>query len=290
MKSKSKKIIVSFMVFVILLGNFNLESKAEVIGKRTWKGFVYTGFPETPEEEKEDCCLTILNYTGNKKELTIPTEIKGMKVVNVSSLSKAKNLKTLHIPNGVEVRYAIGDAPKLKKITVRKDNPEYSVKNNMLLNKKGTVLLGCPGGYTTLKVPNSVKRIDCECCYKMKIKKIEYGKNLKKIGDTAFYKCNHLKEVTIDKNVQSIGRRTFAECANLKKVVLKKNVKKIGEGAFYNCNNLKEIYIYNKNCKIYINSYYASRVIPDGTTIYGKKGSTAEQYAKKYKLKFVEIK
>lgn len=286
---KKLKVVVCFILLLVMFGNLSVESNAEIISRRTWKGFVYTGFPEVPEEKKEDCRITILNYTGNKKELTIPTEIKGMKVVEVISLSKAKNLTTLHIPNGVEVRYAIGDAPKLKKITVQKNNSKYSVKNNLLLNKKGTVLLGCPGGYTTLKVPNSVKKIQSECCYGMKLKKIEFGKNVKRIDNVAFYECNNLKEITINKNVQTIGRHAFAYCKRLEKVVLKSNVKTIDDGAFAECNNLKEIYIYNKNCKISTKSYFYDRVIPNGTTIYGKKNSTAEQYAKKFKLKFVEI-
>lgn len=266
-----------------------IESNAEVISKRTWKGFVYTGFPECADEKKEDCNITILNYTGNKKELTIPTEIKGMKVVQVMSLSKAKNLKILHIPNNVEVRYALGEAPKLKKITIRKNNPKYSVKNNLLLNKKGTVLLACPGGYTTLKIPDSVVKVEDQSCYKMKLKKIEFGKNVKKVGQIAFSWCNSLKEVTVNKNVKTVERNAFASCSGLEKVTLRKNVKNIEAGAFAECHNLKRIYIYNEKCKISTNRYYYERAIPNGTTIYGKKNSTAEQYAKKFKLKFVEI-
>ena len=265
-----------------------LRSHAMIIDKRVWKGFVYTG-PFDDESDKSEIQLEILNYKGTKREVIIPTEIDGMKVKVVWSLSRAKNLRTLHIPNGVEVHRALADAPKLKKITVSKGNKRYSVKNNALLNKKRTVLLGYPGGYSTLKVPDSVTKIAGEGLYFSKFKKIKEGKNLKMIDRNAFSGNKGLETLVLDRRTQYIGACAFESCRRLKKVVLGKSVRKVGYAAFDGCDKLKAIYIYNKNCKISKPDRW-QRTIPNGATIYGWKDSTAQKYAEKFHLKFVELK
>ncbi len=293
---KQKTRIVCIMLAVMLAAAcLPLESQAMLIDTREWNGFVYTGyeFEEYEAEmegrpvDKSAIRLEIIYYEGKERELTIPTEIDGMKVTAVWSLSRAKNLRTLHIPDGVEMHKALADAPKLKKITVSKSNKRYSVKNNALLNKKGTVLMGYPGGYSTLKVPNCVTKIAGEF-YLTRFKKIIAGKKLKTIGNNAFSENKGLETLVLDKKVQYIGDGAFGHCRKLRKVVLGKRVKRIGYAAFYGCDKLKSIYIYNKNCKICISK--DEQTIPNGVTVYGWKDSTAQKYAEKYHLKFVELK
>ena len=286
MKQKIRTICIIVSV-MLAAASLPLESQAMIIDKRTWKGFVYTGLFDD-ETDKSEIQLQILNYKGTKREVTIPKEIDGMRVTAVYSLSRAKNLRTRHIPNGVEVHRALADAPKLKKITVSKSNKRYSVKNNALLNKKGNVLLGYPGGYSTLKVPDSVTKI-AGGAYFSKFKKIKVGKNLKTIGYNAFLENNNLETLVLDKKVQYIGDCAFRDCKKLKKVVLGKSVRRVRFGAFNGCDKLKTIYIYNKNCKIDLNKD-VDQTIPNGATIYGWKDSTAQKYAEKFHLKFVELK
>ncbi len=274
------------------------EAETEV---RTWNGFVYTcdwGF----DGKKSEISLTILNYKGRKRELTIPKKIDGMKVGSVYSLSKAKNLRTLHIPNGVMfTSSALATAPKLKKITVSKSNRMYSVKNNALLNKKGSVLIDYPGGYSVLRVPGSVTRIGSSRLgyglWGSRLKSVRWGKNLKVLGQYAFTENNKLETITINGNVHTVGEGAFKGCKKLKKAVLGKNVKRVGIWAFSGCDNLKSVYIYNKNCKIEANESMCEYGLePDlivsgkKTAIYGWKGSTAEKYAQKYGLTFKALK
>lgn len=286
--------ICMFLATVFMVVLFPVDSHAEIIDKRTWNGFVYTGFGseeymaemEGRPVDKSVIRLEILNYVGDKKELTIPTKIDGMKVAEVVSLSRAKNLRTLHIPNGVKVHWALARAPKLKKITVLPSNRRYSVKNNALLNKKGTTLMGYPGGYSTLKVPDSVVRIDGN--FNSKLKKIKLGKNVKKIEYYSFAENKSLEMLVLNRKMQCVGTGAFWECRKLKKVVLGKSVKRIDYAAFDGCSKLKDIYIYNKKCRIHM-SGDDHLTIPKKAVIYGWKGSTAEKYAKKYGLKFKEI-
>ncbi len=294
MKQKIRTICI-ILVVMLAAACLPLESRAMLIDTREWNGFVYTGYEDEEYEaemegrpvDKSAIRLEIIYYEGKERELTIPTEIDGMKVTAVWSLSRAKNLRTLHIPDGVEVHKALADAPKLKKITVSKSNKRYSVKNNALLNKKGTVLMGYPGGYSTLKVPNGVTKIAGEF-YLTRFKKIKVGKNLKIIGYHAFSENKGLETLVLDKKVQYIGDGAFGHCRKLRKVVLGKRVKRIGYAAFYGCDKLKSIYIYNKNCKICISK--DEQTIPSRVTVYGWKDSTAQKYAEKFHLKFVELK
>lgn len=281
------RMICALLVTALALTCCPLQSRAEIIETRTWNGFVYiseSGF-------SDDARLEIINYKGTKRELTIPTRINGMRVQGVYSLRGAKNLRTLHIPNGVEADAALTDAPKLKKITVSKSNKRYSVKGNALLNKKGTVLLGYPGGYSTLRIPNSVTRI--RNVMDSKFKRIKWGKNVRRIEGNAFKRNRGMQTLTVKGKVEVIGYSSFADCRKLKKVVLGENVRKIENAAFASCYKLNSVYIYNRECEISPPDDYdydlLDLAIPKTATIYGWKGSTAEEFAKKYKIKFREI-
>lgn len=294
------RIVCAFLAAALLLTCCPLKSRAEIIDSRIWKGFVYTGYSSEEYEakvegrpvNKSDIRLEIVYYEGPKRELTIPTEIDGMKVVSVRSLKRARNLRTLHIPNGVKIDGALVSAPKLKNITVSKSNKRYSVKNNALLNKKGTVLLDYPGGRSILKIPNSVTRVGS--FYQSRFKRIKWGKNVKKIGWNAFSENRGIQTLTIKGKVEVIGSGAFSDCKKLKKVVLGENVRKIEGGAFEDCYKLKSIYIYNRNCKISPPEVYDygtyGLAFPEQATIYGWKGSTAEKFAEKYNIKFQELK
>ncbi len=74
-----------------------------------------------------------------------------------------------------------------------------------------------------------------------KAKKIVVGNNVKRIGDTQFYKCDSLEEVVVGNNVTVIGAHAFDYSKNLKKVTLPEGLKTIWIYAFANCDNLSEI-------------------------------------------------
>lgn len=67
-------------------------------------------------------------------------------------------------------------------------------------------------------------------------------------------------DVTIPKGVTSIGEKAFYWCDSLTSVTIPKGVTSIGDEAFSKCNNR--------------------------LTIYGKKGSYAEKYAKEHGIPF----
>lgn len=125
--------------------------------------------------------------------------------------------------------------------------------------------------------------------------------NLKKIGEEAFSCCHGLEEIIISGNDTVIDWCAFNGCKSLKKITLKNGVSKLKRFAFDNCKQLRDISVAPSVTKIVGNvfGYYSKaishgnltkykRIAVDGVVIKGKKGSAAQKYAKKNKIKFIE--
>ena len=106
--------------------------------------------------------------------------------------------------------------------------------------------------------PSSLKNIRKEAFRQSKIRKIDFGPGIEKIGGyasnifadcqnlthvefppqvtdighSAFLNCRSLKSVTMHEGISTIGRRTFAWCEKLKNVTLPKSIKYAGELSF----------------------------------------------------------
>ena len=98
------------------------------------------------------------------------------------------------------------------------------------------------------------------------LEKVILGKNVKTIGERAFYKCRSLREITIPNSVTTIGDGafescqsltnitipngvtnirpyTFCYCRSLSTVIMSDNLTSIGEYAFTNCDTLRSVVI-----------------------------------------------
>ena len=74
------------------------------------------------------------------------------------------------------------------------------------------------------------------------IETVTLGKNLKKIGESIFWRCHNLKNIEIPSGISEIPWHAFAE-TGITKLDLPEGVKSIGEAAFSACVNLSEIVI-----------------------------------------------
>lgn len=118
----------------------------------------------------------------------------------------------------------------------------------------------------SLIMPDSVRYIgeaSFGWCYDLEY--IRFSKNLTEIPDDAFIACTSLSNITIPENIVKIGNEAFSNCRSLKSVIVPESVTEIGSFAFD--------YDYH----------------PDSFKLYGKKGSTAEEYAKANDIPFEEI-
>ena len=91
-----------------------------------------------------------------------------------------------------------------------------------------------------IEIPDSITEIDVSSFsgYK-KLKKIEGGKNIRIIGESAFVSDNALGEIPYFEELEEIGNDAFCGC-NLSYLWLSDTVKKIGDEAF-SYNDIKEL-------------------------------------------------
>lgn len=108
--------------------------------------------------------------------------------------------------------------------------------------------------------------------------KLNGGSN---INQYAFADCPVLSSVTFGSGVLLIGPYAFSQCPSLTNLVLSDSVSTIQNHAFAGCTGLQSIEIQNKNCR-----FLSSDILPQGVTVIGYKGSTAEEYAEKNGLAF----
>lgn len=121
-------------------------------------------------------------------------------------------------------------------------------------------------------LPNTITHIYSHAFYDSSLSSINLPTGLKKIDYVAFSSCKNLKYITIPRTVTYIETSAFSN-SGLKEVTIPETVTTIKDRAFGN-------FKYDKES----DTFTAEK----GFTIYGKKGSEAEKYAKKYGFKFVD--
>ncbi len=152
-------------------------------------------------------------------------------------------------------------------------------------------------------------------CYRMK--SIELPRGITTIEDSTFFACSRLESVIIPDTVTTIGRMAFNGCAlkgltipdsvttigvsaflwcDMTSVTIPRSVTIIGSGAFSYCNEMTEVTILNPNTTIEDSAFGELWNGADQRPmknpqflVLGYKGSTAEAYAKKEHLRFLEI-
>ncbi len=100
-----------------------------------------------------------------------------------------------------------------------------------------------------------------------KLSKVTFGKNVKKIGASAFASCPKLKTIKF-KNVTGIGSKAFYNCKSIKKVTIGNKVTTIGKNAFAKCKKITQVTFGKKvkkiNAKAFINSKKLKKIIFKG--------------------------
>ncbi len=137
--------------------------------------------------------IIITGYTGNEKSVSVPSQIHGCPVVKIDTTG--------------EDRYRL---MQIEKITL----------------------------------PDTIKEIGEEVFYNSKLKNINFPQNLEKIGFSSFRNCD-LIQVNLSqcKNLKTIGDCAFFECRSLNMVILPDHINEISGLCFSGCTALKNIVI-----------------------------------------------
>ena len=109
------------------------------------------------------------------------------------------------------------------------------------------------------------------------------------IGEGAFSFCPDLRKVSLPKKLTEIGNGVFSNCRKLGNITVPASVKKIRSHVFYDCLAMKKITILNSKTVIEKEAigYNFNSGKNKTFVIVGKKGSTAQTYAKKNGFRFL---
>ena len=172
-----------------------------------------------------------------------------------------------------------------------------------------------PSDVTSVIIPDSVKTLEKNAFSTFSsLVNVVIGSGVRNIGEYTFWSCRNLKTVVFKDGPTYIPKEMFAHCNELKSVKLPDTLKTIGESAFSHCtflsdtelpSDLEKIEKYAfRGCGsfqtinipvsvteigVYALGFDSSLELMRSHTIYGKKGSVAEQYATKYGVTFSEV-
>ncbi|MGX8703099.1 MAG: leucine-rich repeat domain-containing protein, partial [bacterium] len=119
--------------------------------------------------------------------------------------------------------------------------------------------------------------------YQKALEKISLS-GVKYISEGAFQNTDS-REVVFDGGIKEIGKSAFAYNKAVTEMELPESCTYLANAALEGCEKLAKLTIYNRECLI----VKSANVIPEGTAIYGYRGSTAEEYAKSYGREFHAI-
>jgi len=191
-----KRCFSLLLLVITLVCIFLLTSCSEKIGK----GYIYT---------VDNGEVTVRQYLGFQKSVTIPEEIDGYPVRYVGPLAfQNKWVISVTVPEGVlEIQArAFENCPKLKSV----DMPD------------SLVLIGS-GAF--------------ENC--MALESIEIPKNVQAIDMHAFYRCTALTEIDLPDSVEHVGSWAFDGCTSLERVSFGNGILSIGTDIFDGCGKIK---------------------------------------------------
>ncbi len=203
----------------------------------------------------------ITGYSGDSKDIVIPSEIDCYSVTEISRTAFfMHNLETVEIPDSVtEIGSYAFRSNEITSVEIPDGLTEIvdgAFKNNEL---------------TSVEIPDGVTEIGVTAFKDNDLISVEIPDSVTKIGDWAF-KNNELTSVEIPDNVTEIGSRAFSN-NNLTSVEIPDSVTEIGDNSTFANNELTEVEIPDSITEIgawaFIRNELTSVKIPDSVTKIG---------------------
>ncbi len=289
----------------------NMESTGDLVIPETIEGYPVTTIKKSAFSNCDkitsvvipDSMTTIEEFAFSGCDGLISVTIgSGVKTLGRSIFWDCKNLEKAVVKNGVtyisEEMFSM--CRKLKSVTL----PDSIKKIEKSAFSNCYVL-------AEIHIPEYVETIEESAFYMChSLKSIRLPERVTKVEHHTFYQCESLEVVFFDGDITEIGSYAFAEsglngfdvhgyvteiesaafenCKHLVTVNIGYGVKKIGSSAFYGCPWLKDLSIPASVIEIgsYAIGYSDSYSKVFGFTLFGMKGTAAEEYASKNKLPF----
>ena len=239
-------------------------------------------------------------FSGNSyiENVDLP---QSLTTIGSRAFSNCSNLKCVNLPGGLKDIWtgAFAYCFNLENITVPASTsvmngsssfgPFYGVDNVFYKGSDNNAPWGAKAlnGYSENGLIYSDRSLKVlEGCSGSAEGVVSLPKSCTSIEKGAFFGCKKIKSIIIPDETTLLGDSLFGEsnrCYELKYLMFGKGVKSITSFSEYSGSTMKteKILIDNPDCEINANIYYA--------TIYGHENSTAQTYAEKRNLNFVNI-
>lgn len=214
----------------------------------------------------------VYQYDGRESEVVIPGRHNNSPVTEIGTAVFYYNNwqdfapVSVTIPDSVKVidNFAFSGIDSIRNFYVDDNNEMYTNIDGVIYSKDKKTLFACPAGREgILTVPEGT-----EC-----------------IGAYSVSYTSNITQVIIPEGVTRIEEGAFGDSEKLSSVVLPESLDRIENFAFYNDRNLSEIYIPEGVTYMGDNVFSNTEAI----TIFGEKGSYAQDYALSKGIKFVAI-
>lgn len=256
--------------------------------------------------KSRDKTVVIEGYKGLGGHVTVPDTLGGYPVreIGMSAFEDRDDLLSLTLPDGLTEfsPYACTGCDQLQAFRVSENSAHFSVRDGILYNKEGTVLIQCPRtqkktiavpkgvtvigeaafsackGITAVTLPKTVKRIEgmafSQCT---SLASINFPDGLEIIGYLAFSNCRQLRSITIPDSVRMMAVQAFTRCTSLKTVHLGDGVTVLDEAVFSKCTALTSIVIPDGVEKIFVEAFSGCTALKEITV--GKGVKRISEYA-----------
>ena len=199
--------------------------------------------------------ITITAYNGDGKNVVVPSEIDGKKVVSISEnvFSCNKKIKDVKIGEGIETigKNAFNNCIYLENVTFPSslksigENAFFTCTSLKSVTFPGNLeeigtgsFFGC-NGLSEVSLPSGLKSVgDYAFAFCSSLESVKISEGLTKLSNQMFASCQKLKSVVLPESVSIIGRKAFIEDSELSSVNLPKNLELVDEKAFSACFNL----------------------------------------------------
>jgi len=244
------------------LRRLNLPESLEEIGEMA---FSYTGLKEIILPK------SLLKIKGNPivyNEVKFISNSSNFVVENENLFTKNRrtlisfqsNVSSFIIPNTVIAigGYAFWYCSKLQSITIPfkwiGKNPfahtkvkienlskNFIYKNDLLLTRDETTLIGCYSNCKVIDIPISVNIIGGGAFNENEAVEIVLPNSVERIEDNAFENCKALQKINLPDSIRYLGNSIFDSCSLLKDVKLPRYLNYCGDSIFAKCSSLQII-------------------------------------------------
>lgn len=220
----------------------------------------------------KDGAIIVTGYTGVARNLVIPQEIDGHKIVAIDESAFANNgyMRSMTIDAEVSIsKNAFQNCLVLEKVTL----------NNPLSIDEGA-FSGCVNLKSVeINDTSKIERIFADTFKNCNsLKSFTIPQNVKSIADNAFEGCSSLESVSFPDSLRMIGNSAFKNCSALKKIEIPQNVINMGSSVFEGCINITDVTLSRAYGSAFYSLFGSEWAVPASLSSITYKGDVVESY------------